>query len=194
MAFISSLVWLIPFLSLLIENGFVFLVLVGGAGFVIIMVLTIVKDLDDPFKGAWRINIDSWYEFLESIAPTLVFVYNIKSSLYERGIKYVAGKLLKLKICNLKDLTHKWIFESKEWINMSKRIQEKLVIKNLYSNQYFNDIYHENINVSELPLVVYRNRDAFSVLINSQEINNCQDLTEFEKVIKQKLEEKNLTY
>lgn len=196
-AFITSLVWLLPFLSLIIDDGYVFILLVGGASFVIIMVLTIVKDLDDPFDGAWKVNINSWYQFLERIEPTLIFVFNIKNTLYEREFKIAIGKVFRFQVCKLRDLTYKWYgFGRNEWIELSSRIQDQtyIYIKELMSDQYFEDVCFNELNTTELPIIIYRSRDNFRLLLTPQEISNCTDLPKLNQVIKEKLTALNISY
>jgi hypothetical protein len=66
-AVVSSFIWLLSFFGLVIQDTLVSIALVGGTTFVIIMVLGIVNDLDNPFDGTWNVNVDDWISFRESL-------------------------------------------------------------------------------------------------------------------------------
>jgi hypothetical protein len=67
MAVVISAIWLLCFLGLVIDYALVAIILIGGVTFVIIMVLFILVDLSDPFEGIWKIRLDEWNEFLETL-------------------------------------------------------------------------------------------------------------------------------
>ncbi|MCI0555177.1 MAG: DUF4239 domain-containing protein, partial [Anaerolineae bacterium] len=64
---LSSILWLIPFYGLRIDNQIIGLTFTGGVTFVIISLLIIIRDLDDPFAGTWRISTDDFDELKSRI-------------------------------------------------------------------------------------------------------------------------------
>lgn len=172
---ISSIIWLIPFLGLSIQDPWVSMILIGGISFVTLMMLIIIRDLDTPFDGVWKIEPNNWIEFLESIeesVPSVMFVYNKKDTLFDRW----------LKSCKLWSLTHTMFFERREWRELFEHIQGYISCEILYSDKYIIDF-----GELDLPAVIYRRGDEFDVLISDQEINGYDDFAKFESVLKKRL-------
>jgi hypothetical protein len=189
-ALVSSIIWLLPFLALIINDDIVFSVLVGGAAFVIVMVLTIVKDLDDPFNGVWKVNIDSWHNFLETLEHTsIIFVYNIENTRYDQVIKTTLNKLFGRQFCNLRYLTHRLTAKRPEWSQLGFQMiaQEDIVAKELLANQYLENDFYSSLCVSEFPVIIYRSPDKLELLLDSKEIDQCTNLTELNEAIREKL-------
>lgn len=75
-AVITSIIWLVPFYFLHFQNqqsgkelqlGMFGWLLVIFVTFLIIIILSIIDDLDKPFDGFWRVNISSWYDLVIDI-------------------------------------------------------------------------------------------------------------------------------
>jgi hypothetical protein len=64
LAFVASFLWLTPFFILGFTNTLAGIVFIGGVSFIVVSILLIVNDLDNPFTGTWCINLDSWNELL----------------------------------------------------------------------------------------------------------------------------------
>lgn len=74
LAIIISTVWLVPFYFLYFPEGSLGIfgwLLVIAVTFIVIMMLTIIDDLDNPFGGYWRININSWEKLVADIGEML---------------------------------------------------------------------------------------------------------------------------
>lgn len=72
----TSIVWLVPFYFLYFQNeqtgealslGVFGWLLVISVTFLVIIILSIIDDLDKPFDGFWRVNVDAWNELIEDI-------------------------------------------------------------------------------------------------------------------------------
>jgi hypothetical protein len=63
-AIVTSAVWLIPFYFLSYEVGIFGSLLKLGVTVLIILVLSIIDDLDQPFEGVWKVNTSTWEEVL----------------------------------------------------------------------------------------------------------------------------------
>ena len=66
--------WLVPFYFLYYDEGSLGLfgwLLVIAVTFLVIMILTIIDDLDNPFDGYWTININSWEKLVVDIEGML---------------------------------------------------------------------------------------------------------------------------
>jgi hypothetical protein len=80
-AIVTSIVWLVPFYFLYFQNpltgaalklGIFGWLLVIAVTFLVIIILTIIDDLDDPFGGYWRVNSQSWKDLLDEIDVVIV--------------------------------------------------------------------------------------------------------------------------
>jgi hypothetical protein len=67
-------VWLVPFYFLYYPEsslGIFGWLLVIAVTFLVIMILTIIDDLDNPFDGNWMVNINSWKKIIVDIKGML---------------------------------------------------------------------------------------------------------------------------
>jgi hypothetical protein len=79
LAIITSIVWLVPFYFLYYQTdagvnlplGIFGWLLIIVVTFLVVMILTIIDDLDNPFDGLWKINIDSWDKLITDIEGML---------------------------------------------------------------------------------------------------------------------------
>jgi len=193
-ALASSVIWLISFFGLVVYDLLVSLVLIGGVTFVIIMVLIIFFDLSDPFGGIWRIKLEEWYEFQETIEhnpnPQVLFVYSINSKFIGR-FRFLIG----LDKCKLNSFANSG-FLGLAWIEFIKRAEKNRANVNravkcitLHSDQLSYYGYDVHIKSNERPLVVLKQGKDFSVLLDVQEIKDCRDLIEFEELFNKKMRE-----
>jgi hypothetical protein len=67
LSFVTSFIWLIPFFSLDFESLGLGIFFIGGVVLVVVSILFIIVDLDDPIGGTWDVNLDSWDELNEII-------------------------------------------------------------------------------------------------------------------------------
>ena len=65
---VSSVLWLMPFYGLAFSNDYVAIVLQGGVTFVVIAILAVIRDLNNPFTGTWRVDLTSWEELETRLA------------------------------------------------------------------------------------------------------------------------------
>jgi hypothetical protein len=192
-SYVASIVWLFSFFTLVIYNPLVLVVLIGGVTFVIIMVLIIIDDLDSPFDGTWKVEIENWHEVLELINPNphLIFVYNIENTITDQ-IKAFLGK----KICKLNSLSSSGILAIswREYLDEIQRVRtrtnKKVRCSDIYSNEFFDHGYDQQVNDKELPLVILQTGDEFEVLLSHLEINDCSDLHKFKDVVAIKMRTK----
>lgn len=63
----TSLVWLIPFLFLNIENVLIWLLIVGGVSYTITFLVLLIWDLDNPYKGQMQVSFESFNELAEDL-------------------------------------------------------------------------------------------------------------------------------
>ncbi|HLP81679.1 MAG TPA: DUF4239 domain-containing protein [Nitrosomonas sp.] len=79
LSIITSIIWLIPFYYLYYTDnaggnlplGLFGWLLVIAVTFLVIIILTIIDDLDNPFDGYWKINISSWEKLIRDIDEML---------------------------------------------------------------------------------------------------------------------------
>jgi hypothetical protein len=171
---VSSAIWLFSFFTLVLYDPRLSIAMIGGVTFVIIMVIVIFFDLDNPFGGIWKISLDSWNEFLESIDPTphIIFVYNIENTIIDR-----AQALLGMKMCKLKSfsrsgfLGNSWRKFLDDLQRISGNTNRKIRCSVKYSDEYFAGGYYKWVKDKELPLVVLQSGEKFDELMNHLEIN-----------------------
>ncbi len=68
LAYITSLAWLLPFYYVNFELGVPGYILIFVVTFLIIVIITIIEDLDEPYSGVWAIDITSWENLYENIS------------------------------------------------------------------------------------------------------------------------------
>lgn len=191
-AYVASIVWLLSFFGLVITDPLVAIVLIGGATFVIIMVITIIRDLDKPFEGAWQVDLNDWDELLELINPGLqiIFVYNLEDTIVD-DLKNLVGK----KTCKLRTLSRTGFFGVgwKEFLNRITRASvdasENVICSVLFLEQFSPYVEHVKKPGESLmtPMIVLKQGDKFEVLLDSLEISDCSDLNKLETVLIQKI-------
>jgi hypothetical protein len=67
----TSLIWLVPFYFLDFQSGLFGSFLKLSVTFLIIIVLTVIYDLDDPFGGAWKVSKTPWVDLQSEIQRSL---------------------------------------------------------------------------------------------------------------------------
>lgn len=190
-ALIASIIWLLSFLGLVMYDKWVAGLMLGGVAFVIIIVLVIFFDLGEPFGGIWKIHLDDWDEFLKNMgttsAPEVIFIYNLKSTVMGQ-----IRSLIRRDTCNLYRLTHEdsgrpW----REFLEKAKAPRVNVEVRVGCSDVHTNDLNEQGLQISctERPLVVLECGEDQVVLLTSQEINNCQTLTQFERLFNEKIRE-----
>ena len=70
-AIVTSVIWLIPFYFLPFESGILGSFLKLIITFLIIFVLTVINDLDDPFTGYWKVSTASWADVQKETSSSL---------------------------------------------------------------------------------------------------------------------------
>lgn len=65
---VSSFLWLLPFYGLAFENSYVAIILQGGVTFVVVAILAVIRDLNNPFTGTWKVDLSSWEELETRLA------------------------------------------------------------------------------------------------------------------------------
>jgi hypothetical protein len=190
MALIASMIWLLSFLGLVIYDKWVTSFLIGGVAFVIIMVLVIFFDLGEPFGGFWKIHLEDWGEFLYNMEhasdPEVIFISRLESTLAGQFRAWIRSNT-----CKLNDLAHSRYFGI-PWKKFIERVEKPR--PNIDSfvrcvTVYSNELAEKGLHITgvERPLVVLLRGADQAVLLNSQEINCCKDLIEFEEVFNQKM-------
>lgn len=64
---IASFIWLIPFFILKFTHPMLGAIFVTGVTFVVVAILLIIMDLDDPVEGTWDVNMESWKDLIDTI-------------------------------------------------------------------------------------------------------------------------------
>ena len=68
---VSSVIWLMAFFGLPIQNFAVSLLIIGGAVFAVALLLLIIRDLSLPFKGVMVAGFESFQTLLDDLNTTL---------------------------------------------------------------------------------------------------------------------------
>lgn len=61
-AIVASGIWIVPFIALNYQNFFLGTITTAGVTFIVVSLLLVIFDLDNPFTGTWVIHEDSWGE------------------------------------------------------------------------------------------------------------------------------------
>jgi hypothetical protein len=178
-ALASSILWLIPFYGLDFKNDWVAIVLVGGVTAVVVAILVIIKDLDDPFEGTWKIDISEWELLGEKVElkRTVFFVYNLHSSRFAglwAGIQSWVSK----HPCALYRL-------------MNQR-EQQVSFDDVAAQAYFRIAYKDDFErfyekLDTLPAVVCKSNGKSKVIVEPAEINATGSLAELKLKIEDKL-------
>jgi len=70
-ALITSAIWVIPFYFLNFTFGFIGYLLLFGVTVLVVFILSIIDDLDEPFYGKWKIGIESWFDIQKELKKQL---------------------------------------------------------------------------------------------------------------------------
>jgi hypothetical protein len=104
-AIVTSIIWLIPFYFLSLELGVLGNLFKFVVTFLIIFILTIIDDLDEPFKGFWKVNIENWKEILKESASNLSTLSgNVSSESAEKDVNNLKNKENKIEATSLSQL------------------------------------------------------------------------------------------
>jgi hypothetical protein len=176
MAVATSVIWLFSFLGLAIYDKTFAIALVGGAAFVIIMVLVIFFDLGEPFGGIWKIHLDDWPKFLETIDhdqdPQVIFIYKLEKSAL--NVFNRRGK------CRLYELA-----QGDRWEpflgNLERdrgRRHPRLTSQAFHCNQ----LQEQGLPTASQawPLVVLKRASSTEVVLDGPQIEACPDMPAFE--------------
>ncbi len=71
LSLLTSIIWLIPFFLLAFGSLGLGALFVGGVTLVVVAILLIILDLDDPIGGTWDVNVDAWDDLLATINKRL---------------------------------------------------------------------------------------------------------------------------
>lgn len=191
-AIVSSIIWLLSFFTLVIYDPSLSFAMIFGVAFVIVMVIVILFDLDNPFGGIWRISLDSWDEFLELIDPNphIIFVYKIENTIIDQ-----AKARLGMKLCKLNSLSRSGFFGN-SWRELLAELQKvgaskirKVRCSAKYSDEFRAGGYYKWVGDIELPIVIRQSGDKFETLMNHLEIDDCPDISKFRDVLDKKMKE-----
>lgn len=195
MAVVTSFIWLLSFLGLVIFDATVALILIGGVSFVIIMVLVIFFDLGEPFGGIWKINVEDWREFQEDMehegAPEMVFLYRRNNQLRHLVLAWFG-----VDPCPLSRLTHAGSrFRRTPWKTFLKRMHATRQAAPPNTVQYLECYADElerygltqSVSRAQLPLVLFRGAGEPFTLLTSAEIEDCPSLQAFEARFEQRI-------
>ena len=176
----SSILWLIPFYGLNFQNDWVAIALVGGVTAIVVAILFIIKDLDEPFDGDWGIKIDEWEILGEKVElkPTLFFVYNLESRRYD-ALQAFFRNLFSAHPCSLHGLLRK----SDQHKHFFECLTELAYFKFYYKDE-FARLYEKR---DDLPVVVYQANDRTGVILEADDIREAASLTDLLQRIEERL-------
>ena len=112
----------------------------------------------------------------------LLFIYNENHSTLSRLIGY-AHKVLKPSTykCPLCKLTHNGLGERLMW--KAFKVRAKKPMSFLY-----NDEFRKKFNLDyEFPVILVKNEDVFSILVDTAELNQMKDVEELISLLENKL-------
>jgi len=67
LSFIASIIWLLPFFALNFIDPKLGIVFITGVTLIVVAILLVILDLDDPITGTWKVKLDSWKDLIETI-------------------------------------------------------------------------------------------------------------------------------
>jgi hypothetical protein len=167
----------------------------------------IIKDLDDPFEGTWKINTDEWELLGEKIElkPTLFFVYNLDNNRFSVAWAFIT-RFFPNPPCALYALLHaKYQPFRKRRTNYSsvapsiapflignKNNKQRTILGDLAEvatckvsyRDDFKNIYEE---ISPLPAVIYKLNSKVEVILKSTDIKRITTPATLVKRIQKKL-------
>lgn len=186
-AIVFSLIWLIPFFALRINNLSVSFVLIGGITFVIVIILSIINDLANPFDGNWKIDITNWQEFSEILEPTprIVFVVRRKNSFIDLMSRTKLGEILGFSKDKLNNIFKQAFFnlQRNDFLGNERNINVDL----LYLDDLTFHEYEIDAKTQDFPVALLRIGEKSIELLSGKDIiANSED---FEKQLNSKLKE-----
>lgn len=201
---IISIVWLLPYFALNIKDPIAKLLIIGGAALVVIVSLFIIGDLNNPFDGLWKVDVESWRQFLETFDPNpqIIIVFRNKDwidALLSRidvllGKTRIGKRFFNIPICQLNILSQQWFgLPWEKFIRGVKRFHPNKITRSKCDVFYLKDYDgqgYPNQNADNLPIVLLKTGPKIETLIANQEINNCSRMKEFIDIFKRRIEEK----
>ena len=195
----SSILWLIPFYGLDFQNDWIAISLVGGVTAIVVAILVIIRDLDDPFEGTWQIDIEEWRQLGEKIGlqPTLFFVCDLDS----RPIYRMRDRLKKIGSRHLCAL-HKLLYakyrpphrrQGAARASGSKTIPGKdLILGKLAEQAYCRVVYKDEYarlyeEIDTLPAIIYKSKNKIELMLKPAEIRRAATPAALLKKILKKL-------
>jgi hypothetical protein len=196
-AIIASIVWLLPFLGLVVKDPWARSFLIVGVTFVITIVLVIIKDLDEPYEGTWKIGLEEWHKFFDVLIPTphILFLFSNKDKFVDSVSRTAIGRRFSLSKCKLSLLTHEDLLQRK-WkrflhqISITRsRVDKTPSYEILYSNSFTRSGYGDGIPIpsNSTPSVFLRRGDKFDSVMSRREIEECANFAEFEETFYRKI-------
>lgn len=192
----SSILWLMPFYGLNFQNDGVAIVLVGGVTAIVVAILVIMKDLDDPFEGTWKINTDEWTLLGEKIElkPTLFFVYNLENNRFSEAWAFIRS-FFPNPPCALYALLHtkyQPLSTRKTTQTSNTNVVQRTILGGLASLAYckitykddFKAIYEE---IHSLPAVVYKLNSKVEIIMKPTDIKRITTPVALAKRIQKKV-------
>jgi hypothetical protein len=123
----------------------------------------------------------------ESYMPdsvNILFVYNLDSGVlqslhdYSRSRAAPSGE----DACNLSTITHSPVGMKKEWKRFIKDM--KIPSRSLARNDFFAEFGHRTIT---FPIVLLKKGPELSVLISTEELNRCKDLSDLISLVGERI-------
>lgn len=167
----SSILWLIPFYGLNFQNDWVAIGLVGGVTAIVVAILFIIKDLDEPFDGDWGIKIDEWEILGEKVElkPTLFFVYNLESTPYA-----ALGAFFKAAVSRHPCSLHRLLRKSDQRRDFFECLTGLAYFKFYYKDE-FARLYEPR---EDLPVIVYQANERTGVILEADDIREAATLAD----------------
>jgi hypothetical protein len=117
------------------------------------------------------------------MTPTLIFVYNADSGLFNT-LTGIAHKIFSPQTyaCHLCALTHSNFGMRKEWKQFIETL--KLPVQFLHANEL---TAGSNVGSLTLPVILVREGEKIEILVDADVIKGCQNIGELKRVIEKQL-------
>jgi hypothetical protein len=66
-AMVTSFIWLMPFFALGFDDWRLSAIFICGVTLVVVSILLIIVDLNDPIGGTWDIHLDAWDDLIDTV-------------------------------------------------------------------------------------------------------------------------------